>query len=273
VKRPRKVVFPLAAPGSRAHGDSMNGRVEMIPVVDKPMIQYATEEALAAGFTEFIFVTGPSPRTTGFDGIGELDAALELRGRTELVEAMRAVVPDDVNCVLIRQPLPLGPAHAVLCARPVVGDEPFAVVLADQLIEGDRHALADMVDQYESYRCSIVGARALEDEESAPRGVLRCGAQLGSLFQVAHFSERAPAADEWVPLVPVGRAVFTPGLMTHLQALCATGTPGVRLRDAIALLLRHETVLAWSILARHLETLAKGTGPCVESSALSPSAT
>jgi UTP--glucose-1-phosphate uridylyltransferase len=303
VTRPCKVIFPLAGPGPRARANSMRGRVEMMPIVDKPMIEYATEEALAAGFTEFIFVTGPSFRAGAMERIGELDAALELRGRTELLDTMRTIVPASVNCVLIRQPQPLGAAHAVLCARPLVAGEAFAVVLADQLVAGDTRTLKDMADRYESYRCSIVGARPIGRDEPAPFGVLRCAAQLDALFQIAHVAESVRPADACTPLAPIGRSIFTPAIMTHLDAACAGGTRAARMIDAVAELLRHETVLAWATegahydcgsklgylkatlafglahpevgdaLARHLATLAKGTPPCAELSALSHTAT
>jgi len=299
--RPTKVIFPLTGIGRKS---AMGRRVEMMPVVDKPLIQYAIEEALSAGFTDMIFVTGPARRSADgrLDRGGELEVALEMRGKTELLEAMRAWVPSHANCVLIRQPEALGAAHAVLCAKPVVGEEAFAVVLANELLDGPACVLEEMAGQYESCRCCIVAAQSLADDEPTPNGVLRCAAQVDSPFQVARISDAVtPVDDCCTPLGVVGRYIFSPGSMRHLETLSMPRSGQARLIDAIAVLLRHETVLAYRIegerhdcgsklgylkamlafglahpeiggaLARHVETVAKGITPCVESSALSPS--
>jgi UTP--glucose-1-phosphate uridylyltransferase len=281
ITRPTKAVFPLADLGGRlrrpgAAYSAMAGRIEMLNIVDKPLIQYAIEETLAAGFSELIFVTGPARRTNGADRVAELEAALELRGRTELLESIRDFVPRSVNCVLVRQPEPLGAAHAVLCARPIVGEEPFAVVLADELLDARRppHAgtLDGMATQYESYRCSIVGARRLDEREEAPNGVLRCAAQFDSLYQVAHVADaprfhdgrfaqarftHARSSDAYTEMAVVGRYIFAPSVMKQLETLThrsegagagiADRADEARLLDGIAMLLRHETVLAHEI--------------------------
>jgi UTP--glucose-1-phosphate uridylyltransferase len=261
-RRPAKAVFPLSGlrprTGDPAQAGRGAGRLELMTVVDRPLIQYAIEEALGAGFNELIFVSGPSHRGTGSDRAVDLEVALEMRGRTELLETIREFVPRHVNCVMVRQPEALGPAHAVLCARPVLGNEPFAVILAEELLSGADGGAADTLDDmaacYESYRCSIVAARPLgEDAEAAPtHGVLRCGAQLESLYQVAHVADRPRFGDDCTQLAVVGRYLFAPGALTHLDTLMRrvdSLSPGEepRLLDAIALLLRHETVLACQI--------------------------
>ncbi len=302
MKRPTKVVFPLAGLRIGPRSATMAGRVELMPVVDKPLIQYAIEEAASAGFTEMIFVTGPSPQAgrVPADGTLDLEVALELRGKTELLDAMRDFVPRGANCVLIRQPESLGIAHAIACAKPLLAGEPFAVVLADELFSGGTCALGRMVEHFENCRCSIVGAQRLEPGEPTPHGVLRCAAQLDSLYQIAHVADAPRASDSCTALGVVGRHVFAPGIMSALEPLA--GRPA-RLVEAIARLLRRESVLAYRIegerydcgsklgylkamlafglvhpeigdeLARHVESLARGIQPCVPSSALSPSAT
>ena len=303
MSRPTKVIFPLTGLGRKS---AMVRRVKMMPVVDKPLIQYAIEEALSAGFKDMIFVTGPARRNADgrLDRGGELEVALEMRGKTELLEAMRALVPSHANGVLIRQPQALGAAHAVLCAKPVVGEEAFAVVLANELLDGPACVLEDMAARYESSRCSIVAVHSPADDEPTPNGVLRCAAQLDSLLHVMGASDAVkPADDCCTPLGVVGRYIFSPGFMRHLETLSVPRSRQARLLDAIGVLLRHEKVLAYRIegkrydcrsklgylkamlafglahpeiggaLARHVEAVAKGITPCVESSALSRSGT
>ena len=155
-----KAVFPVAGLGTRFLPATKANPKEMLPVVDKPLIQYAVEEALEAGITEMIFVTSSSKRAIEdhFDKNYELESELEKKGKKELLEVLRSIVPANVSCVYIRQPEALGLGHAVLCARPVVGDEPFAVILADDMIDGNGHGVvSQMVEVFEQKQCSVLG--------------------------------------------------------------------------------------------------------------------
>jgi UTP--glucose-1-phosphate uridylyltransferase len=248
VIRPTKAVFPIAALGRRHPAPTNNGRVEMMPIMDKPLVQYAIEDALDGGFTELIFITGPGQRSNG-SGSGrfdELQAALELHGRTELLEAIRSFVPRSVECIFIRQADPLGIGHAIHCARAIIGNSPFAVVLPDELVHSPDSLLAQMVEQYESYRCSILSAYPLGAGETSPHGIVKCAAWLDSLFQVGGIVENPPA-DETAPCFGIaGRFIFTPSLFRHLEALSRNANGDLRLPDALARMLRQETMLAFN---------------------------
>jgi UTP--glucose-1-phosphate uridylyltransferase len=253
VTRPTKAVFPLSALGQRAASSAGTSRVEMMPIMDKPLIQYAIEDALDAGFSELIFITGPSRRA----GLGngrpdhyELQAALEVHGRTELLEAIRSFVPRGAECIFIRQADATGVGGAILSAKAVIGNAPFAVVLADELLQIEDSLLAQMVEQYESYRCSIISAYDLPRGESgagSPHGIVKCTAWLDSLFQVGGISDKRPSEDDGRAFGIAGRFIFTPALFRHLEAL-GKAHPGseIALPTALSRLLRQETVLAFN---------------------------
>jgi UTP--glucose-1-phosphate uridylyltransferase len=306
VTRPTKAVFPLSALGQRSAPSAGTGRVEMMPIMDKPLIQYAIEDALEGGFTELVFITGPGRRA----GIGngrpdhyELAAALEVHGRTELLEAIRDFVPRGAECIFIRQADPTGVGGAVLAARAVIGNSPFAVVLADELVQTGESLLARMVEQYESYRCSIIGAYETGYGDTCPHGRVKCTAWLNSLFQVGGIGDQPAIGDGAKSLGIAGRYIFTPALLRHLEAIAKMQPAGeISLADGLARLLRQETVLAFNFegarydcgsklgylkamlafglahpevggdLALHLETLKKEDPTCAASSVLSRSA-
>ncbi|MFN8753608.1 MAG: UTP--glucose-1-phosphate uridylyltransferase, partial [Betaproteobacteria bacterium] len=168
-------VFPVAGLGTRFLPATKASPKDMLPVVDKPLIQYAVEEAVRAGISQMVFITGKNKRAIEdhFDKAYELEAELEARGRTALLEAVRDIVPRNVSCVYVRQPEALGLGHAVLCARPVVGDNPFAVILADDLIDGEPAALAQMVEVYQERQSSVVAVQTIAPEESNRYGVVK----------------------------------------------------------------------------------------------------
>lgn len=256
--RPTKAVFPIAALGRRPPPATNNGRVEMMPIMDKPLVQYAIEDALDGGFTELIFITGPGQRNgSSSSRFDELQAALELHGRTELLEAIRSFVPGSVECIFIRQAEPLGIGHAIHCARAIIGNSPFAVVLPDELVHAPDSLLAQMVEQYESYRCSILGAYPLAPGETSPHGIVKCAARLDSLFQVGGIVEHPPA-DEAGPCFGIaGRFIFTPSLFRHLEALLRNATGDIRLSDALARMLRQETMLAFNFKGTRYDCSSK----------------
>ena len=160
MKKVRKAVFPVAGLGTRFLPATKASPKEMLTVVDKPLIQYAVEEAVAAGITEMVFVTGRSKRAIEdhFDKAYELESELAQKNKLALLEVVQNILPKHVNCIYIRQSEPLGLGHAVLCAKPVIGDEPFAVLLADDLLDGETPVMKQMVDCYDYYRCSVLGS-------------------------------------------------------------------------------------------------------------------
>ncbi len=242
-----KAVFPVAGMGSRFLPATKASPKEMLPVVDKPLIQYAVEEAVAAGMTEMIFVTGRNKRAIEdhFDKAAELEAALEERGNQKLLATVRGILPAGVHCVFIRQPDALGLGHAVLCARPLVGDEPFAVILADDLIDAQPAVMTQMVERYSYYRRSVIGVQNVAPEDTDQYGIVRCGSALNDVHQIDGIIEKPSPAEAPSTLGVVGRYILSPRIFDHL----ATAQPGkggeIQLTDAIASLLRQEQVLAY----------------------------
>jgi UTP--glucose-1-phosphate uridylyltransferase len=174
MKKVKKAVFPVAGMGTRFLPATKASPKEMMPIVDKPLIQYAVEEAVAAGITDMIFVTGRSKRAIEdhFDKAYELEGELAQRGKIELLEFVRNMIPKNINCIYIRQPEALGLGHAVLCAYPAVGDEPFAVLLADDLLDGERPVMRQMVDVYDYYHSSVIGVQQVAREETTSYGIV-----------------------------------------------------------------------------------------------------
>lgn len=231
-----KAVFPLAP----ATGGS--GPMAMTRLAERPLIQQAIEEALAAGITEMIFVSGNG---NGAEEDGELGLARELLGHSGLLEAIRGLVPEHVKFAMVRHAEPRGLGHAVLCARPLVGDEPFAVVLPETLVDARPPALARLCAQFGRYHCSLLTAQAANPGERGRLCYVRCGAQLGGIAQVGALTDDPrPAADGAAPLEIVGRFVLTPGIFGRLETLAREPGTEVRLTEALALLMQHETVLA-----------------------------
>jgi UTP--glucose-1-phosphate uridylyltransferase len=170
----RKAVFPVAGFGSRFLPATKASPKEMMPVVDKPLIQYAVEEAAAAGITDMIFITGRLKRAIEdhFDKAYEIESELEAKGKRELLDVVQGVLPPGCRCIFTRQPEPLGLGHAVLCAQPVVGDEPFAVLLADDLIDADPPVIAQMAERFAAEQCSILGVMEVAREQTSSYGIV-----------------------------------------------------------------------------------------------------
>ena len=249
-KRVRKAVFPVAGLGTRFLPVTKAQPKEMLPVVDKPLIQYAVEEAVAAGITEMVFVTGRSKRAIEdhFDVNYELEADLEAKGKTELLEMVRAVLPAGVRCVYLRQGQALGLGHAVLCAQPVVGNEPFAVILADDLmrpVDGGLEVLAQMTNLFSQHHASLVAVQEVPKSETRAYGIVG-GTPWGDRTErIRTIVEKPEPADAPSNLAVVGRYLLTPRIFQHL----ARQKPGkggeIQLTDAIARLLDDEPVLAY----------------------------
>jgi len=239
-----KAVFPVAGLGSRFLPATKASPKEMLPIVDKPLIQYAVEEAAAAGITDMIFVTGRNKRAIEdhFDLNPELESALARK--PDLLALARTVLPAGCQCIYIRQAEPLGLGHAVLCARAVVGDEPFAVLLADDLMDSRPPALAAMVAQYARDGCALLGVEEIPRERTASYGIVSPADASATVTQINAIVEKPAPKDAPSTLGVVGRYVLTPAIF-DLLASAQPGSGGeIQLTDAISALLARERVLA-----------------------------
>lgn len=246
----RKAVFPVAGLGSRFLPATKAQPKEMLPIVDKPLIQYAVEEAVAAGITELIFITGRNKRAIEdhFDTAYELEAELEAAGKTALLETVRNVIPKHVNCIYIRQSSPLGLGHAVLCARPVVGNDPFAVLLADDFMDtaaGHKPVLAQMTDIYTYERSSILAVQDVPREQTRQYGIVSATPYRAGLELVSDIIEKPQPADAPSTLAVVGRYLLSPSIFGYLETIGKGAGGEIQLTDGIAALMQAERVLAY----------------------------
>lgn len=244
----KKAVFPVAGMGTRFLPATKANPKEMLPIVDKPLIQYAAEEAIAAGMDQLIFVTSSSKRAIEdhFDKNYELESELERRGKRELLNIVRSVVPEGVSCVYVRQPEALGLGHAVLCAKPVVGDEPFAVILADDLIDGGNHpCLSQMTNVYDDQGCSVLGVERIDPEDTEKYGVVKISDVEGSVGPIDGIVEKPHPEVAPSNLAVVGRYILTPRIFELLEHTERGAGGEIQLTDAIAKLLKQEKILAY----------------------------
>ena len=252
----RKAVFPVAGMGTRFLPATKATPKEMMPVVDRPLIQYAAEEAIAAGITELIFVTSSSKRAIEdhFDKNYELEDKLSRGGKEDLLSIVREIVPEGVSCAYIRQPEALGLGHAVLCAKPVVGDEPFAVILADDLIHnGDECCLSQMMKVFTEHQCSVLGVEEVEGSQTDKYGICKVqsiGEREGLLEAIVEKPqpEKAPSN-----LGVVGRYILTPRIFTLLEKTVHGAGGEIQLTDAIAALLTEERVLSYRFAGKRYD--------------------
>lgn len=242
----RKAVFPVAGMGTRFLPATKASPKEMLPIVDKPLIQYAVEEAVAAGITDMIFVTGRTKRAIEdhFDKAYELESELAARGKAEMLEFVRNMIPRNINCVYIRQQEALGLGHAVLCARPVIGDEPFAVILADDLLDGQPPVMKQMSDVYDYYRCSVLGVQDVPLADTRSYGIVDARKVADRLEQISAIVEKPKPEDAPSTLAVVGRYILTPRIFEHLEKIKPGAGGEIQLTDGIASLLSEEQVLA-----------------------------
>ena len=247
MKRVTKAVFPVAGMGTRFLPATKASPKEMLPIVDKPLIQYAVEEAVAAGITDMIFVTGRSKRAIEdhFDKAYELENELERRGKLELLEYVRNLLPRHINCVYLRQSEALGLGHAVLCAQPVVGDEPFAVLLADDLLDDGTPVMKQMVDAYDYYRCSVLGVQDVPRADTASYGIVDSRPLAEGVERISAIVEKPKPEVAPSTLAVVGRYVLTPRIFDHLKNARAGAGGEIQLTDAISSLLAEQQVLAY----------------------------
>jgi len=258
--RIRKAVFPVAGLGTRFLPATKAVPKEALPIVDKPLIQYAVEEALEAGIDQLVFITGRNKRAIAdhFDTAQELEEELEASGKQEQLEQIREIIPEGVSCIYLRQPKALGLGHAVLCAEPVIGDEPFAVILADDLINGGIDpCLSQMVRVYEKTDASIIAVEPAPPEHISRYGVISGSYHEERLWRLDGIVEKPSAEEAPSDLGVVGRYVFTPAILRHLRET-APGTDGeIQLTDAIAQLLQDETVFAYRFVGQRYDCGSK----------------
>ncbi|OIR16200.1 UTP--glucose-1-phosphate uridylyltransferase [mine drainage metagenome] len=242
-----KAVFPVAGMGSRFLPATKATAKEMLPVVDKPLIQYAVEEAVAAGITDMVFITGRNKRAIEdhFDKAYELEATLEAQGKTELLRLVQSVVPKHVNCIYIRQAEPLGLGHAVLCAKPVIQDEPFAVILADDLIDGTPPIVKQMVDVFAKHQCSILGVQDVPRAHTKQYGIVSSTNLEMNVERVHGIVEKPKPEVAPSTLAVVGRYILTPRIFHHLESVQPGAGGEIQLTDGIAELIKEEQLLAY----------------------------
>tara|TARA_R110000868_G_scaffold8205_3_gene42626 strand:+ start:214951 stop:215811 length:861 start_codon:yes stop_codon:yes gene_type:complete len=236
-----KAIFPVAGLGTRFLPATKASPKEMLPVIDKPIIQYAVEEALSAGIKELIFVTSYSKRAIEdhFDSNFELEYMLEQRGKTELLKAVRDIIPDDVQCVYIRQKHALGLGHAVLCAQHLITDEHFAVILADDLINGGEHScMQQMVQAYQQHAANYIAVQTVKPEETVQYGIVKTAES----HKLSGIVEKPQAKDAPSNLGVVGRYVLHSDIFKLLKRTQPGAGKEIQLTDAIAQLLQtHDT--------------------------------
>ena len=260
MKEIKKAVFPVAGMGTRFLPATKANPKEMLPVVDKPLIQYAAEEAVAAGIDTLIFVTGRNKRSIEdhFDTAYELERELEAKNKKKMLEVLRNILPPHVKCVFIRQSQALGLGHAVLCARPVVNDEPFAVILADDLINfSEQPCLSQMVDLFEYQHCSILGTEPVPMEDVSSYGIVAGTEVRPGLMEVSGIVEK-PSSDKAPSNVAVvGRYILTPRIFDLLEKTQRGAGNEIQLTDAIADLLEEQRVLSYNFDGRRFDCGSK----------------
>ncbi len=244
----RSAVFPVAGRGTRFLPATKASPKEMLPIVDKPLIQYAVEEAVAAGATKLVFVTGSSKRAIEdhFDTDPELEAALEASAKNDLLASIRNLIPDGVSCIYIRQGEPLGLGHAVLCARPAVGDEPFFVHLADDLISSKTPCLQQMAEDYQGHGASIVAVEEVPRENTSSYGIVGLDDDGSRSQQIRSIVEKPAPEDAPSNKAVVGRYLLAPEVFDKLEQTGRGAGGEIQLTDAIADLLLEQPVHAFS---------------------------
>ncbi|HZW21971.1 UTP--glucose-1-phosphate uridylyltransferase GalU [Noviherbaspirillum sp.] len=262
MNRVRKAVFPVAGLGTRFLPATKAQPKEMLPIVDKPLIQYAVEEAVAAGITELVFITGRNKRAIEdhFDTAHELEMELEAGGKTALLEVLHNAVPKGIHCIYIRQPAPLGLGHAVLCARPVIGNEPFAVLLADDLMDveqSQKPVLAQMLDVYKEEGASVLAVQDVPREETRQYGIVSARPYKERLELVDGIVEKPQPDKAPSTLGVVGRYVLSNRIFDFLDSVGKGAGGEIQLTDGIAALMQHEKVMAYRFAGRRFDCGSK----------------
>jgi UTP--glucose-1-phosphate uridylyltransferase len=254
-------VFPVAGLGTRFLPATKAIAKEMLTVVDKPLIQYATEEAVAAGMENLVFIVGRTKNAIidHYDKAYELETELSLRNKTALLKVVQDVVPSHVHCVFIRQSEALGLGHAVLCAQPAVGNKPFAVILPDDLIynKGGKSCIQQMVDAYEERQGSIIGTQTVAMEESSKYGMVAGPKLADNLARVDEIVEKPAPSEAPSDQAVVGRYILTPAIFDKLKTTERGAGNEIQLTDAIAELRKSEEIYAYSFAGRRYDCGSK----------------
>jgi len=254
-----KAVFPVAGLGTRFLPATKASPKEMLAVVDKPLIQYAVEEAYAAGIREMIFVTGRNKRSIEdhFDTAYELESELESNGKKALLDLVHSIKPDDMDCFYVRQPKSLGLGHAVLCAEKLINNEPFAVLLADDLMIGSQPILKQMTDLHNQHQCSILAVQEVPKEETQRYGIVKGVKYAERLLDVSDFVEKPKPEVAPSNLAVAGRYILTPAVFDHIREQPKGAGGEIQLTDGIAALLGKEKVLAYSYIGQRYDCGSK----------------
>ena len=254
-----KAVFPVAGLGTRFLPATKASPKEMLPIVDKPLIQYAAEEAILGGAKELIFITGRNKRSIEdhFDSAYELESALERSGKQIVLNALKGMLPKGVSCVYIRQPEALGLGHAVLCAKPVVGNQPFSVILADDLIDAETSAVKQMADVYAEHACSVLGVEDVLPAETASYGIVDAFEISAGLLQLKGIVEKPQPAVAPSTLAVVGRYVLTPAIFDYLENVKPGKGGEIQLTDGISALMQTEKILAYRFNGKRFDCGSK----------------
>jgi UTP--glucose-1-phosphate uridylyltransferase len=255
----RKAVFPVAGFGSRFLPVTKASPKEMLPIVDKPLIQYAVEEAASCGITEMIFVTGRNKRAIEdhFDKAYELETELERKNKDVLLDMVRSVLPEGVRCIYLRQAEPLGLGHAVLCAQSVVGNEPFAVLLADDLIDANPPAMCRMAEIYAQKGTSLLGVEEVPRDQTQSYGIVTIDKMQGDTARLHSIVEKPRPAEAPSNLAVIGRYVLTPRIFDMLAEVVPGSGGEIQLTDGISALLAHEQISAVRLPGRRYDCGSK----------------
>jgi len=253
-------VFPVAGRGTRFLPVTKASPKEMLPIVDKPLIQYAVDEALSAGAETLIFITGSSKRAIEdhFDSNPELEAVLQAQGKQDLLDTLRGILPSWATCVYIRQPAPLGLGHAVLCARPVVGEAPFMVHLADDLIDAAVPCLKQMTEVFSTHGGSVLGVQTVLKQDTDKYGIVTLERQIAArLGKISHIVEKPKPDKAASTLAVVGRYLLSAGIFEDLAKIGQGAGGEIQLTDGIARLMQRESVYAFEFAGKRYDCGSK----------------
>ncbi len=255
-----KAVFPVAGLGTRFLPATKANPKEMLSIVDKPLIQYAVEEAIAAGIETLIFITGRNKHCIQdhFDKTYELEAELEKKGKFELVNQLQTILPPHVSCVFIRQNQALGLGHAVNCAKPIIGDEPFVVILADDLVRNNKEGCTrQLINLFNQQHCSILAVESIAKEETDKYGIVAIKPQNERVGNLVSIIEKPKPENAPSNLAVIGRYVLTPAIFKYLNRLDQGAGGEIQLTDAIAKLLKEEPILSYKFEGRRYDCGSK----------------
>ncbi len=260
LKSVKTVVFPVAGRGTRFLPVTKASPKEMLPIVDKPLIQYAVDEALSAGAETLVFITGSSKRAIEdhFDSNPELEAVLQAQGKQELLDLLRGILPSHASCVYIRQSAPLGLGHAVLCARPVVGDAPFMVHLADDLIDAPVSCLKQMVEVFNRFGGSVLGVQEVPRQDTDRYGIVTLEKMVAErVGKISHIVEKPKPDKAASTLAVVGRYLLSPAVFDDLAKIGKGAGGEIKLTDGIAQLMRRDSVYAFQFEGKRYDCGSK----------------